>query len=222
MGVKKEEQAEFSKEKLEQFIRDKIATFSAFGNDAEEAFSDLKAYYVDRGTKEEKQHPRFYFNRYTDLLGDIQFTIPVVRDGLIKSRLDWNVYIYLFDWVNPQLAKDNGFYDGANHGLELAYLHGNMIFTPFNFTRADEEVKKIYVEGVANFFKYGNPSGKEINWPKMSKRHDFHYLHLSEHSQIAWDFFKERLDFWEKFDDKHDFHLVRGEFKLSKKVKEEL
>lgn len=222
MGVTKEKQNEFTKENLEDAIRNRVATRSAFGNDAEEAFEELKAFYVDRGTEEEKKDPRFYFNRYTALISDIQFVLPVIRDALIKSRLDWNVYVYLFDWVNPQLGKDNGFYAGANHGLELAYLHGTMLFTPFEFTKTDEEVKETYAEGVANFFKYGNPSGKEHTWPKMSKGHDFHYLHLAEHSQIAWDFFKERLDFWEKFDEKHDFHVVRGEFKISKKTKDEL
>lgn len=189
MGIKKDDQPNFTKQNLIDFIRNKIANISAFGTDAEAASKDLIEYYVERGSAEEKNNDRFYFIRYTDvcftlilivakqkffqLLSDIQFTIPTIRDGLEKSKLNWPTYTYLFDWTNPELIEEFGFYGGmlgdivalpcftcanilgANHGLELAYLHGPKIFKDFEFTDIDYQLQKVYVEGVANFFKNG-------------------------------------------------------------------
>uniref|UniRef100_A0AC34FSH6 Carboxylic ester hydrolase n=1 Tax=Panagrolaimus sp. ES5 TaxID=591445 RepID=A0AC34FSH6_9BILA len=222
MGIKKDDQPNFSKQNLINFIRNKIATISAFGNDAEAAFKDLKEFYVERGSVDQKSQDRFYFNRYTDLLSDIQFTIPSIRDGLEKSKLDWPTYIYLFDYTNPELVEEFGFYGGANHGLELAYLHGTFIFKYFNFTPIDYNLRNAYVEGVANFFKYGKPSFQNQEWPKMIADDTFKYFHLGEKTQIADNFFNERLEFWENFGEKYHFDLIRGEYRHSKKVKDEL
>uniref|UniRef100_A0A914Z156 Carboxylesterase type B domain-containing protein n=1 Tax=Panagrolaimus superbus TaxID=310955 RepID=A0A914Z156_9BILA len=219
MGIKKDDQPNYSKQNLIDFIHDKIATFSAFGNDAETAFKDLKEFYVERGSAEEKKQDRFYFNRYTDLLSDIQFTIPSIRDGLEKSKLDWPTYIYLFDYTNPELVEEFGFYGGANHGLELAYLHGAFIFKYFDFTPIDYNLRDAYVEGVANFFKYGKPSSQNHEWPKMIADDTFKYFHLGEKSQIADNFFNQRLEFWEEFGEKYHFDLIRGEYRHSKKLK---
>uniref|UniRef100_A0AC35G1U8 Carboxylic ester hydrolase n=1 Tax=Panagrolaimus sp. PS1159 TaxID=55785 RepID=A0AC35G1U8_9BILA len=156
------------------------------------------------------------------LLSDIQFTIPTIRDGLEKSKLDWPTYIYLFDWTNPELVEEYGFYGGANHGLELAYLHGAFIFKYFNFTPIDHNLREAYVEGVANFFKYGKPSNQNQDWPKMTSDETFKYFLLGETPKIADNFFNERLKFWEEFSEKYHFDLIRGEYRHSKKVKDEL
>uniref|UniRef100_A0A7E4VAI2 Carboxylic ester hydrolase n=1 Tax=Panagrellus redivivus TaxID=6233 RepID=A0A7E4VAI2_PANRE len=224
MGYTKDQQEHYKKEDLIKFIREFVATYSAFGKHADEAAKEIIDFYTGNATPEDLKYKRFYFARYTQLLSDIQFTVPTARDALEKAKLGWPTYVYLFDWTNPDLAESYGFYDGANHGFELAYLHGTFIFLDFEFTKRDHEIKKIFVDGVANFIKTGNPSGEDEKWPALPKdpEHDFPYFHMSEKHGVANNFFASKLDFWHKFNDKYHFDLIRGEYKHSKKTKDEL
>lgn len=56
----------------------------------------------------------------------------------------------------------------------------------------------------------------------MTTSKDFKYTHLGETQRFANEFFAERIAFWEAFNNKYDFDLIRGEYKISKKVKNEL
>ena len=109
-------------------------------------------------TKERDMMDEFYT--------DVMFRIPVLRFLEIQSKIQPNVYYYLFKWKSPWL---NGKL-GAYHGLDVAFVWGTLSDTEVQYvTKRTEETTLIsnqMMDCWINFAKSGNPSHQEIpQWP---------------------------------------------------------
>lgn len=66
--------------------------------------ADLIAFYADRNVTEDAD-ARFYLTKYTQIFSDIQYNIPTLMEVWKKSRLEWPVYLYLINYMNPKYAE---------------------------------------------------------------------------------------------------------------------
>ncbi len=101
-------------------------------------------------------------NFYTDVM----FRIPVMRFIEIQSKIQPNVYHYLFKWRSPW---KNGKL-GAYHGLDVAFVWGTLSETDGQFiTKKTEETTLLsnqMMDCWINFAKSGNPNHQGIpEWP---------------------------------------------------------
>ncbi len=97
---------------------------------------------------------------------DVMFRIPVMRFLEIQSKIQPNVYYYLFKWKSPWL---NGKL-GAYHGLDVAFVWGTLSETEEQFvTKRTEETTLIsnqMMDCWISFAKSGNPNHRGIpQWP---------------------------------------------------------
>ena len=100
---------------------------------------------------------------------DVMFRIPVLRFLEIQSKLQPNVYYYLFRWKSPLL---NGKL-GAYHGVDVSFVWGTLSETEEQFvTKRTEETTIIsnqMMDCWVNFAKTGNPNHEGIlHWPKYN------------------------------------------------------
>jgi len=100
---------------------------------------------------------------------DVMFRIPVMRFLEIQSKIQPNVYSYLFKWKSPWL---NGKL-GAYHGLDVAFVWGTLTETEEQFvTKKTEETTSIsnqMMDCWVNFAKTGNPNHQGIpQWPRYN------------------------------------------------------
>lgn len=51
----------------------------------------------------EKKDGIFYFRKYTQLLSDVMFNMPVINEARIKADNDWKVYLYLTTYINRDI-----------------------------------------------------------------------------------------------------------------------
>uniref|UniRef100_A0AC34QKH8 Carboxylic ester hydrolase n=1 Tax=Panagrolaimus sp. JU765 TaxID=591449 RepID=A0AC34QKH8_9BILA len=139
-----ESQKRYSRNDLVAYIRDFVATESGFGKRRFEAANDLVQFYT-KG-EDENSDSLFYFERFTQLLSDMFFVVPHLREIQKKQPTASKSFLYLYDHDLPQ--KTTSFQiKGTTHAAEWTPLFGIYFFGgPFGFTEADKQAQKNFVE----------------------------------------------------------------------------
>lgn len=104
-----------------------------------------------------------------DFYTDVMFRIPVMRFLEVQSKIQPNVYLYLFRWKSPWL---NGIL-GAYHALDIAFVWGTLSETDGLFiTKKTKETTMLsdqMMDCWINFAKLGNPNHQGVpKWPKYN------------------------------------------------------
>uniref|UniRef100_A0AC34RGN2 Carboxylesterase type B domain-containing protein n=1 Tax=Panagrolaimus sp. JU765 TaxID=591449 RepID=A0AC34RGN2_9BILA len=129
---------------LVAYIRDFVATESGFGKRRFEAANDLVQFYT-KG-EDENSDNLFYFERFTQLLSDMFFVVPHLREIQKKQPTAAKSFLYLYDHDLPQKTT-NFQIKGTTHAAEWTPLFGIYFFGgPFGFTEADKQAQKNFVE----------------------------------------------------------------------------
>lgn len=68
----------------------------------------------------------FYLQRYSQLLSDLQFVVPIVWEGRLKSQMRWPLFLYTHAYVNEASAFPPGYIGPrlAYHGIDHDFLFG--------------------------------------------------------------------------------------------------
>lgn len=103
---------------------------------------------------------------------DVMFRIPVMRYLEIQSKIQPNVYLYLFKWKSPWLKGKLGSY----HGLDVAFVWGTLSETEEQYvTKRTEETSLIsnqMMDYWIQFAKSGNPNHRgTLQWPRYNLKH---------------------------------------------------
>jgi para-nitrobenzyl esterase len=106
-----------------------------------------------------------------DFYTDAMFRIPVMRFLELQSKIQPNVYLYLFRWKSPW---KNGKI-GAYHGLDVAFVWGTLSETDnLYLTKKNKETTKLsnqMMDCWINFAKSGNPNHPGIpKWPTYTSK----------------------------------------------------
>ncbi|XP_039987862.1 fatty acyl-CoA hydrolase precursor, medium chain isoform X2 [Xiphias gladius] len=149
------------------------------------------------GTGEDRVKNR---NGFTELLGDVLFTIPAIKAA--NAHRDAGAPVYLYEYRHsPKLQQAiRPSFVGSDHGDEILTVLG-LCLTTTHVKLADacpeEEVQfsRTMMNYWGNFARTGSPNGDGlVHWPKYGAEEDYLIIDLKE--QVSGQHLKkERFDF---------------------------
>ncbi|KAH7698897.1 GES-1 protein, partial [Aphelenchoides avenae] len=152
--IPKAKQASYGADDFEEFVVERVATKECFGEKADEVTKQISDFYLNAADVEKKDN-LFYLRRYTQLLSDILFNVPILRETETKAANGWPVFVYEMVHLHKTKFMASPF-DAATHGHDQGFiLRGQNCYFPMNFTEEDETVSDFLVKSVAAFVKTG-------------------------------------------------------------------
>uniref|UniRef100_I3KBP8 Carboxylic ester hydrolase n=1 Tax=Oreochromis niloticus TaxID=8128 RepID=I3KBP8_ORENI len=137
---------------------------------------------------------------YTEMLGDLFFTIPAIKAA--NAHRDAGAPVYLYEYQHPPkfLQQKRPSFVGTDHGDEIFTVFGSCFTTTHvklaNPCNEDEEqLNKIMMSYWGNFARTGSPDGHNLaHWPKYGAEEK--YLSIGLKKQVtAQHLKKERFVF---------------------------
>ncbi|GMT31682.1 hypothetical protein PFISCL1PPCAC_22979, partial [Pristionchus fissidentatus] len=105
MAVSASEWKHFSREKLIHFIETVVAPEDEHYDSASAFRRHLIEFYVEKDEK--KGDYSFYLQRYTELISDLQFLIPLYHEIQIKLDNDWPTYLYILQHIHKSSPRED-------------------------------------------------------------------------------------------------------------------
>ncbi|XP_026166173.1 fatty acyl-CoA hydrolase precursor, medium chain-like isoform X1 [Mastacembelus armatus] len=126
---------------------------------------------------------------FTEMLGDVLFTIPAIK--VANYHRDAGAPVYLYEYHHPPkfLQAKRPSFVGCDHGDEIFTVLGLCFTTtqvklPEACPEEEEEFSKIMMSYWGNFARTGSPNGDGlVHWPKYGTEEDYLAIGLKE--QIA-------------------------------------
>ncbi|XP_037624335.1 fatty acyl-CoA hydrolase precursor, medium chain-like isoform X2 [Sebastes umbrosus] len=138
------------------------------------------------GTGEDRVKNR---DGFTELIGDMMFTIPAIKTA--NAHRDAGAPVYLYEYQHPPkfLQSKRPSFVGSDHGDELFTVLG-FCFTTTHIKLADacdedeEQLSRTMMSYWANFARTGSPNGDGlVHWPKYGAEED--YLSIDVKEQVT-------------------------------------
>ncbi|KAG7238148.1 hypothetical protein INR49_030212 [Caranx melampygus] len=152
------------------------------------------------GTSEDREKIR---NGFTELLGDLMFTIPAIKVASAHRDAGATVYLYEYHHAPSMLQAKRPSFVGCDHGDEIFTVLG-FCFTTGHVRLLDvcpeeEEVfSKTVMSYWGNFARTGSPNGDGlVHWPKYGTEEEYLLIDLKEqvvHHRLK----KNRFDYHTK------------------------
>ncbi|KAI1708092.1 carboxylesterase family domain-containing protein [Ditylenchus destructor] len=207
--VPQEKQANYNKEDFVRAVKDLVTTEERFGSKAAEVCDKVVDFYINYNASEVEKNNIFYLRRYTQLISDIQFNVPIVREGFIKAACEWPVYLYNYAHLHKIDGSSTPF-DAVPHFSDHVFIfRGENWYFPMKFDEKDEAVSDFMISSIASFIKTGNPSANDICWHHTTTER-LEYVLVKYKPEIRKDFFKDRLNFWNVIAEEYGFDAIRG------------
>nr|XP_024659112.1 liver carboxylesterase 2-like [Maylandia zebra] len=137
---------------------------------------------------------------YTEMLGDLFFTIPAIKAA--NAHRDAGAPVYLYEYQHPPkfLQQKRLSFVGSDHGDEIFIVLGFCFTTthvrlPDPCPEDEEQLSKIMMSYWGNFARTGSPDGHNlVHWPKYGAEEK--YLAIGLKKQVtAQHLKKERFVF---------------------------
>ncbi|CAD5205977.1 unnamed protein product [Bursaphelenchus okinawaensis] len=197
----------FGRQDLINFIETYVATPERFAEKTDEARKQIIAFYVDRNATEAMAvDPHFYLTRYTQLLSDTQFAMPVLKEVRKKSEEGWPVFLYLLNWLSPKAQLP---VLGTYQTYEFPYIFGLSITGPFQFQPEDRKLQSVIISALVNFVHIGNPSSPLGPWPHVTEEHPLGFFDMRPDPVLRDNLMLDRLMFWREMGKQFDFDLIK-------------
>eukprot|EP00066_Takifugu_rubripes_P026358 XP_011615624.1 PREDICTED: carboxylesterase 4A [Takifugu rubripes] len=122
-------------------------------------------------------------DRFTDVLGDILMTLPVLSVAGYLSDASVPVYLYEFVYRADMHRHSRPGFVKADHGDDVAFVFGSCFWDGHtkltgNVTKEDEDVCRTMMAYWATFIRTGSPtSASLVHWPQYNKERQ-EYLEL--------------------------------------------
>uniref|UniRef100_A0AC34R3V5 Carboxylic ester hydrolase n=1 Tax=Panagrolaimus sp. JU765 TaxID=591449 RepID=A0AC34R3V5_9BILA len=197
----------YSRQKMIQFIRRNVATKERFGARSEEAINDIVTHYADNDAPEEPDN-LFYFERFTQMLSDLHFNLPAVREARLKSIAGYPVFFQMYSYEKPLEVTEYPIH-GTPHGAEIDPLFKTFVYAGFGEDENDEKIRKTFVGFLASFVQTGNPSTKQTRVLPVTNS-TFPYVDIDLQPKIKSNPFGDHYVFWEKMARKYGFDVSKG------------
>uniref|UniRef100_A0A3Q2ZPE3 Carboxylic ester hydrolase n=1 Tax=Kryptolebias marmoratus TaxID=37003 RepID=A0A3Q2ZPE3_KRYMA len=126
---------------------------------------------------------------YTELLGDLFFTIPVIKT--VNAHRDAGAAVYLYEYQHPPtiLQKMRPSFVRSDHTDEIFMVFGHC-FSTTHIKHGDacpeeeEELSRIMMSYWGNFARTGSPNGDGlVHWPKYGAEEE--YLQIDLKKQVT-------------------------------------
>ncbi|KAE9549831.1 hypothetical protein FO519_006965 [Halicephalobus sp. NKZ332] len=184
-----EDAALFDESKFRNGIKTLLSEGNPYGDRQEEALNKVIDFYLTQKSNYKKNQ---YLQAFVQMVSDILFNVPSMREAVEKAETGNDVFFYVYDYDK----FSNPFCEGAGHGSDLVpFFGGSRLFPDIPVEGAFEKVVSTFTELFVSFAKDGTPSfnGKEL--PKVGKN-KIPFLHINENPFIGEDLWPERLEFW--------------------------
>ncbi|XP_063054690.1 fatty acyl-CoA hydrolase precursor, medium chain-like [Engraulis encrasicolus] len=108
---------------------------------------------------------------YTQLVGDIMFTVPAIRTS--NAHRDAGAHVYMYEFQHPPslLAAKRPSFTKSDHGDEIAFVFGycfqkGHVVMDGDFTEEEDELCRTVMAYWGNFARTGSPNGPGLtHWP---------------------------------------------------------
>jgi carboxylesterase type B len=144
----------------------------------------LIGYYVARSDPDSPSNRSYhYLKRYVQLLSDIQFVVPQLREVVDGVERGSPTYVYQFSRPDPRLARLFP-YPAAIHTSEYFYL--NSVRGTFFSHPEEDVVAKRLVEVYVRFIKTGSPHpGTGDDWWPMMERGSLPVMEIGKEWRVV-------------------------------------
>uniref|UniRef100_A0AC34FEJ1 Carboxylesterase type B domain-containing protein n=1 Tax=Panagrolaimus sp. ES5 TaxID=591445 RepID=A0AC34FEJ1_9BILA len=159
---------------------------------------------------------------YTNLVSDILFKIPILREARAKHNAEYPVFLYYSQYYSSNLYDDSVPIKGWVHSNEKPYLFGLYPAGEFEFNDDDKKFREVLVNAIVEFTKNGDPSTPEFLWPPTNGYHPFQYAHLSPTPYVGTELGQKKLEFWDQLTEKYELDIIRGIHRSRGRPREEL
>uniref|UniRef100_A0AC34FH62 Carboxylic ester hydrolase n=1 Tax=Panagrolaimus sp. ES5 TaxID=591445 RepID=A0AC34FH62_9BILA len=166
-----------------------------------------------------------YFGKNVDafvkeVMSDVHFNIPALREAILKAKNQYPTYFYLFDYNIDSSDNSSKYVQGSAHIEDVVTLFGSL-YKEVKIDKNGKKVQKQFAELIENFVKTGIPSMGTINVPRIIPN-SFKYIQINKKPSIKADLWKHRLEFWNNIGNKYGFDLASGEQIKNNSFKQEL
>uniref|UniRef100_A0A7E4WB45 COesterase domain-containing protein n=1 Tax=Panagrellus redivivus TaxID=6233 RepID=A0A7E4WB45_PANRE len=193
---------------------EKVVPESVAGDETEAIRKELIEFYLERNVPSEALS-RFYLERHGRLLSDVMFDSAVLQEMEQKLDKKWPVYFYVWNHLNPDVAKATGI-RGGFHSYDLMFASDEQVFEFVKLGPIDQKVTEIYAELISNFVKTGNPSLEKLEFPPFTKQ-DREAFWVDPEPSIRTNVYAEAKEFYDHLEAKYDFSVRHGVKKSSVK-----
>jgi len=153
--------------------------FTSMVGEGEEGFTRFKQGLLPEATDEINQlypvdNSEGVMQSWRELFEDATFIYPARRWARDMSKVESDVYLYLFTW-HPPVEGHEVF--KSFHGADLGYVFGQLTQFGAVPTAADREFSDFIAETWVRFAATGNPNGGEIEgWPAFTPENETYYI----------------------------------------------
>uniref|UniRef100_A0A914X587 Carboxylic ester hydrolase n=1 Tax=Plectus sambesii TaxID=2011161 RepID=A0A914X587_9BILA len=197
LNVRPEEFATYNYERFEKFVREIVATPSAYGNKAIIAQELMLHHYIH--SKGDWKNNTFALEKYTEFLSDYMFNVPIYHEAQLKNSNGWPTWFYSYDHLNADALPKNHPVKGAFHTMELPYIFGMVILGKYEFNEDDLIMEDLLATVLTNFAKYGNPTPKAVHgivWEQLSSSKPHQYARLLPKPTMELTYRRDTVAFW--------------------------
>ncbi|CAD6192418.1 unnamed protein product [Caenorhabditis auriculariae] len=182
-------------------IQRKLLYDNRFGEKQDLAARKIADHYLSRGRPIDiySQGNGFFIDRYTEIMSDITFNVPVLREIEKKHEVGTPIWAYMFDYYNdalfneqvPEAAK------GSPHANEYHYLFEIPMIGQIDVNVGeDRQVRDNFIEMVVSFAKDGQPKVQNKPWDPVQNPKNINFMRFTNNVTADVGLFSEAATFW--------------------------
>ncbi|CAD5229798.1 unnamed protein product [Bursaphelenchus xylophilus] len=211
--IDKNKRENFDEEQLIYNVRNRLFTEEDYGPNHRKIADMVLDYYISEQSPKHKD-PLYWLNIEQKLLSHLAILVPMYMENKLKAEAGWPVYVYQnAHWREGHFdPKDkNAAFRGCMHVSEMKQFCGAPVPTKYVMNAEDLKHKHALIQSHLNFFKTGNPSFDDIEWPKVDNDSLCCNVSLLPNSRINDKFVGDQkaLEFWLKMIDEFGDTVIR-------------
>lgn len=138
------------KSRFSDYVIHKLADEKIFGSSAKD-YADAIINFYESNVKLSNNR---YLTMLTQLISDVNFNIPALREAKTRAAAGQSVYFYLYTYINPKYKSK--YFDGVSHADELPCFFDAPVGKPNVELKGEEgDVQKKFAELFVNFARIG-------------------------------------------------------------------
>ncbi|KAM4574001.1 carboxylesterase 3 isoform 2-T2 [Odontesthes bonariensis] len=137
---------------------------------------------------------------FTEVMGDLLMTLPVVKVAGYHADVDAPVYMYEFVYSADIHKPNRPSFVKADHADDVGFMFGGCFWNGHvkivgNITKEDERFSRTMMSYWANFARTGSPNGPGlVSWPRYDRQQQ-DYMELGPAQVVKQKLKKDRVHF---------------------------
>ncbi|CAB3397952.1 unnamed protein product [Caenorhabditis bovis] len=200
-AVTKEDCEKIDEKFVLNFIKNKILYNNRFGSKSDNALKKISEFYLRRNRPEHLEGNAFFLDAYAQLVSDIFFNVPVIRDIIRRVELNTPIWAYKFECFDDAIWHDHipKSIRGSPHANEYHYLFDLPLIANIDTSKGKpKEIQENLIDMVVSFAKNGRPEIQNIRWNPVNNSDEINYLSFTQNGLTLnnGDYFEENTSFW--------------------------